>query len=443
MRKKITLFFIAIHCMLGIRAQHSPIICGNEIFSDIVREKYPQLNKAIASTFEDARTSQRLQRNEPLTIRVVVHVVWKEEAENLHDSIILDQLRIINEDFNHLNADADQLRHIFRAEAGSADIHFELAQIVRVQTDQEFNVDLLGTNLLAEVKHNIDGGSDAWDPDAYLNLWVCKIQPVTLFGVTIAQILGFAFPPNNLPHWPADVGAPTPGEDGVVIDFRTFGSNNSNPIENPDGSGDLFIKGRTPVHEIGHYLGLRHIWGDGGLLGPNDCAQSDGVDDTPFADAQSAFDCDTTRNSCTQIETHYNSDVPDLIENFMDYSNEGCMNMFTHGQVELMRNVLTGPRSGLLLPFSALENHEMTSMFSLWPNPAQQTVNIDFSLPENSRVAARIIKTNGQVISNRPGEFYPSGIHQIRMDVYNFPPGMYMVELRTDYGTRVEKLMIN
>ncbi len=442
MEKNLLLFFI--FATFGLNAQESikPVFCGNDIFSKILHEKYPALNDAFTSTFESVRTNHQWRTNEPLDVNVVVHVVWNGTDENLDDSIINNQILILNNDYNRRNADTSNLRMIFQPEAGNANIHFNLASVVRVHTDQLFNVDLLGTNLLAEAKHDVDGGSDAWNPDEYLNIWVCKIQPITLFGITIGQILGFAFPPNNLQNWPADSGAPTPGEDGVVIDYRVFGSNNPNIIENPDGSGAIIVKGRTSVHEVGHYFGLRHIWGDGGLLGPNACDQSDGVDDTPFANAQSAFDCDTTKNTCAQIETFYNKDVPDLIEDYMDYASEACMNMFTHGQVELMRNTLQGPRSGLLMPISSTNRIDQRITFKISPNPAKDHVHLDLDLDKSTSLTICLINLNGEVMESSSRKQYPIGFNRINIDTENLTSGIYLVEIRTNEGVRTEKLVI-
>ncbi|MEP6794000.1 MAG: M43 family zinc metalloprotease [Saprospiraceae bacterium] len=443
MEKNLFLFFIFLS--IGLNAQESikPVFCGNEIFSKILHEKYPALNDAFNGTFEKIRTTIRSHGNDPLEVNVVVHVVWNAADENLDDSIINNQILILNTDYNRLNADTVNLRSIFQDEAGSANIHFNLAGVVRVHTDQLFSVDLFGTNLLAEAKHDADGGSDAWNPNEYLNIWVCNIQPITLFGITIGQILGFAFPPNNLQNWPADSGAPTAGEDGVVIDYRVFGGNNPNTIENPDGSGAIVAKGRTPVHEVGHYFGLRHIWGDGGLLGPNACDQSDGVDDTPYANTQSAFDCDTTKNTCAQIETFYNKDVPDLIENYMDYASEACMNMFTHGQVELMRNTLQGPRSGLLMPISGTSDITMAPSFKLSPNPAYAHVTLELDMNESAEIGIRVLNLNGQLILNKKVEKYCIGFQQIIIDSEKLTPGIYVVELRTKRGVRAQKLVIS
>ena len=428
---------------LSMEAQSpvQPVLCGNDLFSDIVRKHYPSLQESFVKTFDAALAAPSSRNLEQLTVNVVVHVVWKNAAENLDDSIILDQLRILNEDFNRHNADSVNLRTFFQPEAGSPRIQFELAEIIRVQTDVEFAVDLLGTNLLPEVKADILGGSNAWDPEQYLNIWVCKIQPIIIFGIEVGQILGFAFPPNNLPNWPENSGAPDPFEDGVVIDYRVFGSNNPNPIE-VAGSGIIDVKGRTPVHEVGHYFGLRHIWGDGGLLGANDCAQSDGIDDTPFANAQSAFDCDTTKNTCTQTETHYNADVHDLIENYMDYSSETCMNMFTKGQSELMRNVLLGPRSGLLAPPAAVEESVQRVAFTIVPNPNNGEFAVSFQLEETCNATIGLFNVNGQVMGTLEHQTYLPGLHKRTFEGLSLSSGMYFVEIRNEKGAFAQKMIV-
>lgn len=419
-------------------AQYRPILCGNEVFSDIVKAQYPDLDAAFHQTFETAK-AHTYRSAEPLTVHVVVHIVWNAAEENLDESIVLDQIRILNEDFNRQNADSVNLRDRFIPEAGNTDIRFVLEDIVRVQTTQEFSVDILGSNLLPEVKHSALGGSDAYDTDQYLNIWVCKIQPIVIFGIEVGQLLGFAFPPNNLDNWPADSGAPNADEDGVVIDFRVFGSNNPNIIVNPAGGGNLAVKGRTPVHEVGHYFGLRHIWGDGGLLGPNDCAQSDGIDDTPYANAQSNFDCDTTRNTCLQVEDHYGEDVPDLIENYMDYASEDCMNMFTKGQADLMRSVLQGPRSGLLMPFSSIGRDDLADGWSIAPNPGDGWFDVSFQARRGMDVSLFVYNLDGTPLLRKENEHVGEGLQKIRVDGVGFVPGMYLVEIRTPGGREVRK----
>ena len=444
MKQLVTLFFLlagwAILCAQNTRL---PIICGQEVFSHIVQEKYPERAAAIQATFEEAKRLGRheVRQRSPLTIQVVVHVVWNETEENLSDDIIEDQIRVLNEDYNRLNADTADLREEFQYVAGNADIHFELAQIVRVQTQELFEIDVLGGDLLSSLKSDATGGSDAWDTEHYLNIWVCKIQPTTIFGLEVGQILGFAFPPDGLSHWPEGSSAPTAGEDGVVIDFRAFSSINPNTVENPTDGSILQFKGRTPVHEVGHYLGLRHIWGDGGLFGPNDCAQSDGVDDTPFANAQSEFDCDKTKNSCEQVELFFNEDPLDLVENYMDYSSEECMNMFTKGQVEIMRGVLMGPRAGLL---NSVSTHQPVSVFhcSLAPNPANDRSLLRFQLPEAGEVSIRVVSADGRQVIDLPSQQYGSGLQQVSLDTKRLATGMYLVQVQSGASTEVKKLAV-
>jgi len=434
-----TLLAIALATPFFAQHQTPRILCGNEIFSHIVSEKYPALQTAFEQTFEQAKAMGGATERSPLTIKVVVHVVWKDPAENLADSIIANQIQVLNEDFNRLNADTANLRTVFHPAAGNANIQFSLEEIVRVQTSKSFAIDILANNLLTELKYNNQGGSTAWDTERYLNLWVCKIQPTTIFGFPVGQILGFAFPPNGLGNWPANSGAPNPNEDGVVIDYRLIGRNNPNPLPNPGGSGNLMVAGRTPVHEIGHYLGLRHIWGDGGLIGPNNCAQSDGVDDTPFANAQSNFDCNKNRNTCTVVEPFYGADVPDLVENYMDYSNETCMNMFTKGQVEIMRNVLMGPRVGLLANSSVATRPAQSVHWTLSPNPSQGQLWVDIELDARQDVALWITNVEGKIVAQIAAGSLDAGTHRRSIDGNTWPAGVYFVEIKTPQASSVRK----
>lgn len=437
------LFCLSFFFYVSFLSAQRPFFCGNEIFEDIVKNNFPALDASFDAAFKAAKNATSLERTDPLTIQVVVHVIWNDLTENLHDSIILDQIQVLNEDYNRTNADTSNLRTLYGPVGGTGNIHFELAEIIRVHTDQLFYVDLLGTNLLSEVKHTVDGGSDAWDTESYLNIWVTKIQPIEILGIPVGQILGFAFPPAGLDHWPEGVSAPTPEEDGVVLDYRLIGRNNPATIEMPDGTGTLLtVEGRTATHEVGHYLGLRHIWGDGGLFGPNDCQQSDGIDDTPYANAQSAFDCDKTKNTCLNHEDFYGDDMPDLIENFMDYASEDCMNMFTKGQVELMRNVLTGPRSGLIEKVSAVNAFSVNQDFSLAPNPVSDIMNVRFSVKDKSQVTFRIADQNGRLTQATIKDDYLPGEHQLSLNIGGFPPGIYFLEMITSYGAGVQKFIV-
>lgn len=368
--QKILVSLLLLTSITVINAQ-TKVLCGQEQYLNQLEQKYPGFKQSVDAAFATNTTAIKKTAAANYVINVVFHVVWKDVAENLHDSILQSQIDVLNEDFNRLNADSVNLRSLFQPIAGNAKITFNLAQVIRVKTDSLFNPSNSGIPNI--MKHDSLGGSDALDPNSYLNVWICKIQPLTFFGIPIGQILGFAFPPANLSNWPANSAAPQPSEDGVVIDFRCIGRNNPNTVS-VDGTNNLAVKGRTPVHEIGHYLGLRHIWGDGGnplTGGGNNCTGDDGIADTPKANNQSQFDCNKLRNSCVDTNLPWTTtNPPDMIENFMDYSAETCMNTFTKGQVEHMHNTLDGPRSTLLIPASVLNIDVIAKNISLYPNPA-------------------------------------------------------------------------
>jgi hypothetical protein len=415
--------------------------CGQDLYSDILRQHHPVLAESVETTFEHASRSGTYRTDAQLTIPVVFHVVWKETSENLPDSVLHDQVRILNNDFNQLNEDQTNLREIFQPEAGNARVTFVLDRIVRIQTDQLFKVDMQDNNLLRDVKRSDLGGSDAVDPAHHLNIWVCNIQPITFFGIEVGRILGFAFPPNDLDNWPNASGAPTPEEDGVVVDYRTVGSNNPNRLAMGD-EGDMTVRGRTLTHEIGHYFGLRHIWGDGGFLGaPNDCQQTDGIADTPFANAQSSFDCDKSRNSCTGYDEHYGMDAPDLVENFMDYAKEDCMNMFTRGQAALMRNILAGPRSGLLMPVTGTGQPLAAASFDAFPNPGSGPVQVRFDCARALRAEFRLWSPDGRLIDRMAPQAFEAGTHTVTLAFEPKQPGLYYLEMASETGRNVTRIV--
>ena len=202
------------------------------------------------------------------------------------------------------------------------------------------------------MKSSAAGGDNAWDGNSYLNIWVCNLS---------GHNLGYATQPGD----PAD-------KDGVVIQFDALGK-----IGNLQPN---FNKGRTATHEIAHWLGLKHIWGD------NDCG-NDGIYDTP---QQSNYN-----NNCPsfpQMSSCSPNSNGDMFMNFMDYTNDGCMNLFTKGQKNKMRSLfaLNGPRNSFLnstacdsvtesagsLPTTSTPAIQEEASLSIYPNPIQHDVNI-------------------------------------------------------------------
>jgi hypothetical protein len=414
----------------GVFAQ-AKMFCGHDIHMFEMEKKHPGYADAVAKTFAEAKLNldKRSNGNQVYKIKTVVHVVWKEEEENLPDSIILSQIDLLNKDFRLLNPDKDDLRDMYKERQADAGIEFELVDIVRVNTTSNFTPLLI--TLPDQVKQSTRGGSDAWDTENYLNIWICKIQLVPFLN---AQVLGYAYPPTGLTHWPEGVSAPSPELDGVVVDYRCVGDNNSIPLEVP-GLGIVFQNGRTVTHEVGHYLGLRHIWGDGGgIFGGSSCNVDDGVEDTPNQGRGSNYICDKEQNTCTEGNE---VNEPDMIENYMDYADLVCQNTFTAGQVDIMRSVLEGPRSGITEATTSLAASKTFDNLSIFPNPAAEYIYIS-GLREAVEVFISDVQgRNAGYLNADP--ISENGI--ISMDIRDLQPGFYFIRVQSGNNVFCEKLI--
>ena len=241
-----------------------------------------------------------------VTIPVVFHVVYANTAQNITDAKIQAQVAQLNADFARLNSDAGNTPAAFAPLGANTEIQFCLAQrdpsgnastgIVRRSTTTASFSDN------DNVKFTSSGGSDAWPSSSYLNFWSANLS---------GGLLGYA----QFPGGPAST-------DGVVCLYSSIGS-----IASP-GTASPFNLGRTATHEIGHWLNLRHIWGDA------NCG-SDLVSDTPTQQ--------TSNGGCPSFPhtTCSNGANGDMFMNYMDYSDDNCMNIFTTGQSTRM-NALFG-----------------------------------------------------------------------------------------------------
>lgn len=435
MKKRLLL--LSLLAGFGVNAQHNRCMTTHAMqYQESLTPGYIQ---SVNTVFEQAKA---FAVNQPkagalYTIPVVVHVVYNNAAQNLADSVILDQIRVLNEDFQRMNADTVNMRPDFDPVKGSPRIEFILAQIdpngmpttgitrTNTATTTFGSLALLGGSFadLEKIKSTADGGQDPWDQTRYLNIWVGNMA-FDFVGTEIIALLGYATPPDGLPNWPP--GSTNGLSDGVVIQYHCIGTNNPNVLD--VGAGPIDVRGRTPVHEVGHYLGLRHIWGDG------DCTAQDGIDDTPNADAQSDNDCDPSKNTC--IDNIAGSDLPDMIENYMDYSAETCQNSFTQGQSELMHGVLDNERYDLVHNNPALVIEESLSYVQLYPNPANEVVhvaglkskaNISVYTPAGQTAATFILNTGSNGV----------------LDVRQLPQGIYFVQIDADGQSSTRKIVLN
>ena len=254
----------------------------------------------------------RMARTGVCVIPVVVHVVSKTAAQNISDAQIQSQIEILNRDFRRTNPDVSTVPAAFSPLAADAQVEFALAStdpsgastngITRTTTTTtSFSQD-------DKVKAAATGGADAWPSDQYLNVWVCQLGN---------NLLGYA----QFPGGPANT-------DGVVILHSAFG--------NTGTAAAPFHLGRTTTHEVGHWLNLRHIWGD--VIG---CTGNDLVADTPNQNGPNV--------GCPTFPSVTCSNGPngDMFMNYMDYVDDACMVMFTTGQVERMDACLDGDRTGI------------------------------------------------------------------------------------------------
>jgi hypothetical protein len=419
-------------CCMALSAQNPDFRpCGHDLLLESLESSYPGYRARVNQYFDYIQSeirnqAFRIKADEVLRIPVVIHIVWKNEEENLSDEIIQAQMDVLNEDFRLLNPNKDSLRQLFRDRQSDVGIEFDLVMVKRIKTTSNFNLSLTG--LVDNVKRPANGGSRAEDTQKFLNIWVCKIQPIPFIG---GQILGYAYPPAGLANWPANASAPSPDLEGVVIDYRAFGKNNPYPITL--GSRTLYSEGRTATHEIGHYLGLRHIWGDGALFGGSSCNEDDGIDDTPNQGRQSQYDCEKAQNTCTDTM----DDEPDMIENYMDYSDQLCQCAFTEGQAAHMRMVVLTKRAGLVrTQDDALSNGNES--YHIYPIPFSDVFFLKATHPNNSKQARiQVTDQTGRTIKNMHTD---PGVHS-PIDMTDFPDGIYYINIITQDGVISRKLV--
>lgn len=398
--------------------------CGFDLVLQKLADREDGFQEACTEIHhQTVRAANDQQRSSELyEIQVVFHVVHNTEAQNLPDEVILNQMEILNADYRRLNPDAENTRDIFLPIAADTHIQFVLASedpdgnptngINRVETDRSsFEFDLLSQDITVdEVKFSETGGADAWDPDRYLNIWVCNIT-----ATLGAQIFGFAYPPLGAPNWEGFFTSIPEGVEGVVVHYTTVGSNN------PSAGDDNFSGnegGRTLTHEVGHYLGLRHTWGDAFF---NGCGSDDGIEDTPNISSNNNFSCNFDLNTCTEID---GEDFPDMGENYMDYNQDNCVNMFTQGQVDAMRFALENFRPELIEGQVSVAERANPAL-NAFPNPTQSHIRLEV----NSGAEVHLFDSGGKLL-NVWNKLPANPL----IDLSGVAPGFYLLQVDHEGG---------
>lgn len=328
--------------MIDVSAQEK---CATVPYNQHLQDEGTQINRL--ENFEKWIIQKKRERErqpklfgiqeEPIyVIPVVVHVIYYEDPEgnpvgNISDEQIFSQINVLNEDYRRQNYDTIFTPEYFLPFATDTRIEFHLAQrdpsgapttgIVRLEGPKSsWNPNNVSDDTLLK-------SLSFWPPEDYMNIWVTNLS---------GDFLGYAqYPFTDLPGSLPPFNRET---DGVVIDYGVFGSIDKGPFPNIRLNYD---RGRTTTHEIGHFLGLRHIWGDS-----DQCGATDYCDDTP--------DQEFSYSSCTNI-LGFSCGSEDMYQNYMDYTYDACMNIFTGDQMARMRIVLeNSPRRASLLTSSGL-----------------------------------------------------------------------------------------
>lgn len=287
-----SLFFISSLSLIKCKKEPIEQISERRCASMELLEEEIKANPRRAIELEKIEYHTRQARlvNGKIVIPVVVNVLWRTTTENIPLAQIQSQIDVLNEDFNARNTDTSKIPSLFKPLLGNIGISFVLDTVIRKQT----TVTSWSTN--NNIKKTANGGINPTSPTTKLNIWV---------GTLSNSLLGYAQFPGG-----------TTSTDGVVILNRAFGSR----LKFSGGTYlTNFDRGRTATHEIGHWMNLRHIWGSG-------TCGSDLVDDTPQANTSNAG-CPVYphRSTCTGTPI-------EMTMNYMDYTDDACMFMFTNGQ---------------------------------------------------------------------------------------------------------------
>lgn len=401
---------------------------------DPKRATTQQFEEWIAPKVQDIKSKLLANRGTQgttavVTIPVVVHVIHSGQAvgtnRNISDARVISQITVLNQDFRKMLGTPG---HNTNPIGADVEIEFCLAKI-----DPSGNA----TNGIDRINRSTTWGYNniqtilkpqtQWDPTKYLNIWVCQ------FGSDLNGVLGYAQFPSN--SGLAGLQGPFTAEtDGVVIDWRAFGSSDYAP-----GTYYQDIdKGRTTTHEVGHFFGLRHIWGDAGNQEDGlNCGGTDYCADTPNAGWEN-YDCNEVYDSCPEEGT-------DMTENYMDYTNDACMNIFTIDQKARILAVLqNSPRRSTLTTSTVCQpplnnpSFELLQGIKLYPNPANEILNI--AVPDNMTPDSYAIYNSlGQTVMqvNTVSE------SNLTVNTSNYATGIYMIRFTKNNQSKTLQFVKN
>ncbi|MDQ3551702.1 MAG: M43 family zinc metalloprotease, partial [Bacteroidota bacterium] len=328
----LSFLLIFLLCIVSAGAQTAPtklIRCGTmEMYEDVFRTNAKFRQQFFENQILLSRSGANTANNQQFindTIAVVIHVIGSAAMQaEVTDAVLQSQIDVLNEDYQGKNADSVRIPAAFKNVYGKSNIVFMLAAqnqygepasgIERRTNDVTYTSSIFNNAKLTSM-----GGMDAWDPNQFLNIWVVSFGTTGLLGISI-------FP-----------GDPSPLHmHGFVSDYRSFGR----------GASYLYPKynmGRTTTHELGHFFNLRHIWGDNN----GDCFSNDfpgsptGEDDTPTQANPTYDNPDISGTGVVKTDACSPNSPGIMYQNFMDYTDDVAMALFTKGQQLRMERALT------------------------------------------------------------------------------------------------------
>jgi hypothetical protein len=414
----------------------NPFVSGNY---DILIDQFGCTSNQLCASLQ---VELRYIPRPVITIPVVVHVIHNGEnvdvGDNISEAQIQSQINVLNQDFRRLNSGALFSPAPFRGTSDDPLIQFCLAQqkpdgsptngIMRYlkPSEQDYIDSNTPTIYRCLNKFTIEAfkTTTIWNRDKYLNIWVSDLRQLGNCAMT-APTLGYA----QLPGLPGQFPEQFPQEeytDGIWISKNAFGT---------IGNLDLdFNLGKTTTHEVGHWLNLKHIWGD-----EDQCAEDDYVFDTPEQSTKSAG-CNTFpfTDSCSIL-------FPGIMfMNFMDYSDDNCLSIFTYGQTIRMDAALFNQRVGLLTSNGCepstlgLNDNSIENSIKAYPNPFSKQLTIEANEPIHK---VEIYNLLGQKVKNieidNPTE------RTINIELSELSQGNYFAKIYQEVNVKTIKINKN
>ncbi len=452
---KKALFWFVLLCSFSLHAQPNADKCGFIIAKKAIIARNPSFQQQLDSYLQkrlsnlaNAKTTGQVTLS--VTVPVIFHIVLDTaQLHRINDSAgiadrVISQIQILNEDYNRGNADSTLIPSVFKPLYGNVNIKFALAHTTPngkptngwdIVTTPLTGFDASANDPCGFAKHTDSGGIDAWDVSKYINIWVINFLQ---YGNQPSQILGLTVPPS----FTVDTvnGFPV-NEMGVLLSYTAFG-HRSSPNEYFYTHIDL---GRTLTHEMGHYFGLFHPWGDDGGVCPwNYGGKDDGIADTPPEGGPNY--------GCPTFPVYDICSVPGqsngiMFNNYMDYTDDACMNMFTHDQILVMQSEI-GPGG---------ESHELTihpdvlqypgnvipvsdNSFIITPNPSKGFIYINFNQVPTGFQHVIIKNTVGQTVIDQNMIGQQTSYFPINMS--GLGRGMYFVTCYFTNATETRKIIL-